>query len=150
MTRIASVFMVLAGAVFVAPAIVQATKAMNKMTEATNQLIDIIENVAPEAADLPSEKVQEPISEPKPTPKAKPTPTIVQHWSESCVWCKVDEAEVFPIWAKIGWKITKADNAETAQMVPWYEVFDGDGLYFRVKGRLTKEAFERAREAAKR
>lgn len=101
--------------------------------------------------DVPKFGEWEPPALPKATPAHKAAterqedPEIVQHWSETCVYCQVDEKTVFPLWRKAGWSIRKAAKPETTGKVPWYDVFEANGNYFRIQGRLTKESFEKAK-----
>jgi|GEM_PF-6897656 len=76
--------------------------------------------------------------------------TITMHSIEACPACKLDKAN-FCIWLEQGWRVEILDDGqgEPGKLYPWYEIKDGDGLQFSFTGRLTKEAIERGRNAAR-
>lgn len=150
-------------AVFLSGPVQNAYNAVVESNEINKQLIIEIEKAANEPAgitvnvDTPKGNVKVDVPkfgewEPPALPKASPAhverrqdPQIVQHWSSTCILCTADERAVFPLWRKAGWRIGKAERAETTGSVPWYEVFEPDGTYFKIQGRLTKEAYEKAK-----
>lgn len=152
--------------IFLAAPVKHAYNAVVESNEMNKQLIIEIEKAMDESAgmsvnvetpkgnvkvDVPKFGEWEPPALPRATPahrastERREDPQIVQHWSETCVYCQVDERTVFPLWRKAGWSIRKASKPETTGVVPWYDVVDADGSTFRIQGRLTKESFEKAK-----
>jgi hypothetical protein len=85
----------------------------------------------------------------KPIPEAAPQikPTIVMHSGASCGPCNDWKAKQMPVWLQAGWDVQVITEVESDRFWPWFEVRDSDGSKFEVDGQLTKDSFEKAKQA---
>jgi len=81
----------------------------------------------------------------EPTPVV---PSIVMHSSESCGPCRKWWDSDRPAWVKVGWRVTKQDEAISSKPVPWFEIKDRDGSKFEVIGPLNGDNFREAKRKA--
>jgi hypothetical protein len=89
-------------------------------------------------------------SEDKPSlDQYKPTikPRIVMHSGASCGPCNVWKSKEQSKWEQVGWTVDVLTEIESTRSWPWFEIYDSDGKYFEVDGQLTRDSFEKAKQA---
>lgn len=79
----------------------------------------------------------------------KPTikPRIVMHSGEGCAPCQKWKKEAKQVWENIGWQVDVVEETQSTRFWPWFEVQDSDGSKFEVNGPLTRDSFEKAKQA---
>jgi hypothetical protein len=79
------------------------------------------------------------------TPQVRPR--IVMHSGASCGPCNQWKSKEQSKWERVGWTVEVLTEIESKRMWPWFEVYDTDGSKFEVDGQLTKDSFEKAKQA---
>jgi hypothetical protein len=74
-------------------------------------------------------------------------PRIVMHSGASCGPCNVWKSKEQSKWEQVGWTVDVLTEIESTRSWPWFEIYDSDGKYFEVDGALTKDSFEKAKQA---
>jgi hypothetical protein len=74
-------------------------------------------------------------------------PRIVMHSGASCGPCNQWKSKEQSKWERVGWTVDVLTEIESKRMWPWFEVYDTDGSRFEVNGPLTKDSFEKAKQA---
>jgi len=79
----------------------------------------------------------------------KPTikPRIVMHSGASCGPCNVWKSKEQSKWEQVGWTVDVLTEIESTRFWPWFEIHDSDGSLFEVDGPLTRDSFEKAKQA---
>ncbi len=79
----------------------------------------------------------------------KPTinPRIVMHSGEGCAPCQKWKKDAKQVWEDIGWQVDVVEETQSTRLWPWFEVYDSDGSQFEVDGALTRDSFEKAKQA---
>ena len=74
-------------------------------------------------------------------------PRIVMHSGASCGPCNQWKSKEQSKWERVGWTVDVFTEIESTRLWPWFEVYDSDGSRFEVNGPLTRDSFEKAKQA---
>jgi len=74
-------------------------------------------------------------------------PRIVMHSGASCGPCNIWKSKEQSKWEQVGWTVDVLNEIESTRSWPWFEIYDSDGSRFEVDGQLTRDSFEKAKQA---
>ena len=123
---------------------------IDTLTDETNATVEILGAAVQDLRDVFARfKAEQTRNTPEAFPEVTPevSPRIVMHSGASCGPCNLWKSKEQSKWERVGWTVEVLTEIESDRMWPWFEVYDTDGSMFEVNGPLTKDSFEKAKQA---